>query len=530
MTASTRTSRRRGALASIVAVLILGTVGTLWWSGLLIGSRQGEPIEVDAAPFRMIAVFSPDPPRTGANELVLTVHDEGGKPLEGVEIQAVATMPAMGTMPEMRSQAKVEEQGGGRYRFAFELPMAGSWPLSLHVHAPDGRDANAEFNLATGVPVRLASASGSGGTGGKGDEGVAYYSCSMHPSVRSSTPGKCPICAMDLVPVTTEEVKTGVINVDAERRQLIGVKTGRVERKPVTATVRAVGKVTYDETRLADIALKIRGWIGEVFADYTGVVVEKGEPLFTIYAPELLSAQEEYVESARRARDGGRSTLLDTAKRRLRLWNLTEPQIVALADSGRPREYVPILSPVTGTVIEKNVVEGSTAEAGMRLYRIADLSNVWIDAEIYESDLPLVRVGQKAEVTLSYLPGERFTGTVSYVYPYLDAPSRTGRIRIEVRNEQGKLKPDMYAAVAIEEALGEQLVVPEDAVIMAGETNLVFVDLGEGKLKPKKITIGRRGPDGYAVLDGLAEGDVVVTSGNFLIASESKLKSGIEKW
>lgn len=363
-------------------------------------------------------------------------------------------------------------------------------------------------------------------------DGVAYYSCSMHPSVHSNTPGKCPICGMGLVPVTTEEVKTGTITVDAQRRQLIGVETGRVERKPLTIAVRAVGKITYDETGLADVTLKYRGWVGEVFADYTGASVEKGKPLFTIYAPELLSAQQEFLESLRRSRSGGarEATLLANAKRRLQLWNLTDVQIATLAETGKAREYVPIVSPVTGTVIEKNIVAGSTAEAGMRLYRIADLSTVWVDAEIYESDLPLVQVGQQAKVTLSYLPGQSFTGTVAYVYPYLDAPTRTGRIRLALPNPSGMFRPNMYATVAIEEPQGEQLIVPEDAVVMAGQTNLVFLDLGKGRLKPQKIKIGRKGPDGYVVLDGLKEGDVVVTSGNFLIAAESKLKSGVKKW
>ena len=191
---------------------------------------------------------------------------------------------------------------------------------------------------------------------------------------------------------------------------------------------------------------------------------------------------------------------------------------------------MPIVSPVSGTVIEKNIVRGTAVGAGMRLYRIADLSTVWVDAQVYEADLPLVAAGQTAEVTLSYLPGERFNATVSYVYPYLDAATRTGRVRLDVPNPDGKLRPDMYAEVTLEIPQGEQLVVPEAAVIMAGKTNLVFLDLGEGRLKPQRIEIGRKGADGYIVLSGLKEGDVVVTAGNFLIAAESKLKSGVGRW
>lgn len=532
MTAQTDTSRGRGAIPAVLALLLLTGSATLWWSGLLGGRGKGQPIDIDAGALRMTAVFAPDPPQPGTNTLDLDIRAADGTPVEGAQIQAVGTMAAMATMAEMRAPGDVEERGGGHYRLTFDLSMAGGWPLSLHVHAPDGREASVEFDYKTGIPVRLAASAGGGASAGAAGEGVAYYSCSMHPSVRSNTPGKCPICAMDLVPVTVEEVKTGVIQVDAQRRQLIGVETGRVERKPLTLTIRGVGRITYDETRLADITLKYRGWVGEVFANYTGAVVEKGKPLFTIYAPELLSAQEEFLESLRRSRsDGARDrSLLENARRRLRLWNLTDLQIAHLAESGKPQEYVPILSPVSGTVIEKNVVAGSTADAGMRLYRIADLSTVWVDAEVYEADLALVEVGQEAEVALSYLPGERFTGKVAYVYPYLDAPTRTGRIRLEVPNPSGRLKPDMYASVEIDVPLGEQLIVPEDAVVMAGKTNLVCLDLGEGRLKPQRIEIGRKGPDGYVVLDGLKEGDAVVTSANFLIAAESKLKSGVKKW
>ena len=333
---------------------------------------------------------------------------------------------------------------------------------------------------------------------------------------------------MDLVPVTTDEVKTGVIRVDVQRRQLIGVETGRVERKIVTIPVRALGRITWDETRLTDVSLKVRGWIGKVFADFTGISVERGKPLFTIYSPELLSAQEEYLESLRRVRTARHSVLHETAKRRLRLWGLAPSQIAALAESGRPLEYLPILSPASGTVIEKNIVDGSMAEAGMRLFRIA--STLWVEAEVYEADLPLVEAGQPAEVTLSYLPDERFSGTVSWVSPYLDARTRTGRIRIEIPNGDGTLRPEMYAAIEIRVPLGEQLVVPEDAVLMAGKTSLVFRDLGEGKLEPRRIKIGRKTPDGYVVLEGLEEGATVVTSGSFLIAAESKMKLGVKKW
>ena len=197
---------------------------------------------------------------------------------------------------------------------------------------------------------------------------------------------------------------------------------------------------------------------------------------------------------------------------------------------GKPLQYVPILSPATGTVIAKTVVKGSSLEAGKTAYRIADLSSVWIEADLYESDIPLVTTGHNVDISLSYRPDWDTQGQVSYIYPYLNAKTRTGRIRIDVPNDDGVLKPDMYAHVQIKIPLGERLVVPEEAILYAGPTNVVFLDRGEGRIQPRRIKVGLTAGDFVEVLEGLKAGDEVVTSGNFLIASESKLKSGIDKW
>jgi len=366
---------------------------------------------------------------------------------------------------------------------------------------------------------------------------ISHYTCSMHPSVRSQEPGTCPICSMDLVPVTREEVQTGVIRVDAARRQAIGVRTAPVSVQPLTTTIRAVGTVTYDETRLSEVSLKYEGWIGRLWVDETGQAVRRGEPLFTLYSPDLLTAQQELL-IATRAQAAARETeapdradyLLKAARRRLSLWDLSEGQIDEIARTGEPLQYVPILSPTSGYVVEKNVVEGAAVKPGETLYRIAGLDGVWVEAEVYESELPRVGVGQPVEVTFPYLPGRTFEGRVDYVYPYLQGGTRTGTVRVELANADLALKPDMYANVVLRSDLGERLVVPEEAVIYAGPRRLVFVDLGEGRLQPREIEVGAKTADGYEVLSGLAPGDVVVTSGNFLIAAESRLKSATEQW
>ena len=378
-------------------------------------------------------------------------------------------------------------------------------------------------------------ASGHAGHGAPGSEAaaepsgeeVAYYTCPMHNSVRAKQPGKCPICGMDLQAVTHQELGTGTIVVDAKRRQLIGVRTEPVERRELVRVIRAVGLVKYDETLVADVSLKYRGWVGELFADYTGKRVEKGQPLLTIYSPELRTAQLEYRDALATGRS---DTLRDSSRTKLLLWDVTEEQIKELEQGGELKQYIPVLAPMTGTVIEKHVVRGSAVEAGSRIYRIADFSTVWIEAELYESELPLVEAGKEVDVTLTYLPGQSLTGKISYIYPYLDPTTRRGRVRIEAENASGLLKPDMYAQVHFEIPLGKQLAVPEDAILYGGDSRVVFVDLGDGHFRPQRIQIGQRAGDYVQVLEGLKEGDVIVTSGNFLIAAESKLKSGIEKW
>ena len=365
------------------------------------------------------------------------------------------------------------------------------------------------------------------------EEGIAYYTCPMHPSVQKSSPGKCPIRGMDLTPVTEEDLSSGTIVVDEVRRQQIGVTTAAVERRKISRRIRAVGQVTVDETRLADVNLRMSGWVHRLDVEETGQQVKKGQTLFTLYSPELYAAQREYLSALKRTGETGSSAINELARaseQRLRLLGLSGKQIRELARRGEAWENVPVVSPSSGFVIDKDIVEGGRIEAGTRVYRIADLSHLWVDAEVYESDLAQVTLGQPARVELTYLPGRKFEGRVDYIYPTLSGTTRTARVRVALNNPDLALKPDMYANVDLEVDLGERLVIEDSAVIYTGPRRLVFVDLGEGRLRPQEVEVGVQAGGYVEVTRGLQLGDVVVTSGNFLIAAESRIRSATGYW
>lgn len=447
-----------------------------------------------SGPYRLDVSIEPATPRVGENVLSVVLRNADGEPLENAEIKVVAEMPAMGAMPAMQAPAEMMQIEPGLYRGTFEPSMEGSWPLTLKIQAPGMPARQISFDLATGREG-LQLASGAVRTDG-GD--------------------------------MADEAPPGTVTLDNRRRQLIGVKTAEAQAMAMTRTIRAAGRIAYDETRLADVSLKFDAWIGELDADYVGVAVAKGEPLFTVYGPELLAAQQEYLELKRR--DSASPTLLSAARKRLSLWDMSDGEIATLEKRGEPFDYVAMHAPISGTVVAKNVVEGTAHKAGMTLLRIADLSHVWVEADIYEGELPLVTPGMPVTVTLPYLPGEQFEGRVDYIYPWLDGASRTGRVRLTVANPEGHLKPEMYAEVKLQADLGRRVVVPEEAVIIAGELRVVFEDLGEGRLAPRKVQTGQRAGGFIEIIKGIEAGDKIVTSGNFLIASESRLKAGIEQW
>jgi membrane fusion protein, copper/silver efflux system len=261
----------------------------------------------------------------------------------------------------------------------------------------------------------------------------------------------------------------------------------------------------------------------------TGQPVRKGQLLFTLYSPELYAAQQEYLLARQSASQPGQ-TLARAARKRLELLGLPAAQIDQITARGEPLENVPFLSPASGYILEKDVVEGAAVQAGARLFRIAPLHKVWVQADVYEQDLRHVKVGQKVEVTFPYLPEEKYESKIAYIYPALEGMTRTARARIELPNPDLVLKPDMFADVTMHIEGGERLQVPEAAVIYTGPRRLVFVDLGDGRLRPQEVELGIESGDAYEVLGGLSEGDRVVTSGNFLIAAESRIRSAAEYW
>ncbi|MBI3301145.1 MAG: efflux RND transporter periplasmic adaptor subunit [Deltaproteobacteria bacterium] len=325
------------------------------------------------------------------------------------------------------------------------------------------------------------------------------------------------------------------IRLSPEQRQMIGVTYGTVEQTALKKTIRAVARIDFDERRLADVTFKVSGWVQDLFVDYTGKTVRKGDPLLTLYSPDLVTSQEEYLLALHTRDQLARSTLpeavsgsrglVEAARRRLLLWDLTPQQLKDLEERGTPQTYLTLHAPLSGTVVEKEVVRGMRIEPGMRLYRIADLSSVWLYADIYEYEVPLVHEGQEVTISLSSYPGETFSGKITYVYPYLDTQTRTNKVRLEFANPQGKLKPGMYANSEIDIDLGTSLTVPESAVLQSGLRQLVFVDQGQGVFAPREVKLGVKADSRFAVLAGLAAGERVVTSGNFLLDSESKLQS-----
>jgi Cu(I)/Ag(I) efflux system membrane fusion protein len=401
--------------------------------------------------------------------------------------------------------------------------------------------------------VRMdAAVPASGGGGGDPAQAQAaaqkeQWQCPMHPSIVQDHPGDCPICGMRLVkveaganvPVSYQDVSTpeglATVTIDAARQQLIGLKVAHVERGPVGGSWRTSGRVAVDETRVHHVNVKFSGFMEQVHANFIGRPVRKGEPLFSIYSPELLAAQDEYLLALRTRRtlaaSGGLSVdgdaLVAAARRKLELWDVPRSEIDRVERSGEPSRTLTFYSPASGVLTKKDVVPGMRVNAGDMPFEIVDLSRVWVLADAYETDLPYVKVGLPVTVTLKALPDRTFKGRVAFIDPLLDPKTRTAKVRIEVANPAGELKPEMFGEVVLEGSSRVGLRIPTDAVIHSGTQTVVFVALPNGKFQPREVRLGAGDSRAVEVVSGLQEGDGVVTRANFLVDSESRLRASL---
>src|ERR1035437_5818298 len=439
------------------------------------------------------------------------------------------------------------------------------------------------FLIAAGAGLLLSGCGRAQAPAASADAAKTLYTCGMHPQVVQPTPGNCPICGMKLTPIrkqmeaakgssatppgerkikyykstmTPGEVRptpgkdtmgmemvpvyedeataaaSQTIAIDPVTTQNMGIRTAVVTRGPLRRTIRTVGAIDYNETALEDVTTKFKGWIEKLYVDATGQQVHRGDPLFEIYSPELYSAQREYllaIEDGTNAADG--ASLKTSALTKLRFLDISAGQIAEMERTGQPTKTLRILAPMDGVVVEKMVVQGQMVDPGMKLYRLADLGLVWVQAQIYEQDLAYLKLGQEATVTLSYLPDREFRGRVTYIYPNVDEKTRTVRVRMEFHNPGYFLKPGMFATVQVSSELDPSvLLAPDMAILRSGEKNTVFVALEEGKFEPRTIVLGPQADnDMYQIISGLKEGERIVTSCQFMLDSESQLREAIQK-
>ncbi|MFC1467144.1 efflux RND transporter periplasmic adaptor subunit [Verrucomicrobiota bacterium] len=370
---------------------------------------------------------------------------------------------------------------------------------------------------------------------------ASTYTCSMHPQIKLPKPGKCPICFMDLIPLESSAEEPGSereLTVSRHAAKLMDIETQPVERRTISLTARMVGKVAYDETRVSSITARVAGRIDRLFVDYTGTPVGKGDPIISLYSPDLLTAQDELQQALRTTEKLEKSrsvTLRDTAaktveaaREKLRLWGLTPAQIVEIEKRATPADHITIYAPTSGIVVHKNAQEGMYVKTGTKIYTIADLSQVWIKLDAYESDLSQLKTGNEVTFTAEAWPNDTFKGIVEFIDPVLNEKTRTVKIRASAPNPDGKLKPGMFVRAEVQRFTDAELIIPANAPLITGKRAVVYITLPDRE-KPtfegREVELGARAGDFYIVKSGLNEGERVVTRGAFKIDAELQLQA-----
>ena len=434
--------------------------------------------------------------------------------------------------------AQAGDKGEKKVRFWYDA-MEPSHHYTKPGKAPDGMDLVPMYDTGTSPANENKKATDTASASAKGERKVLYWFDPMHPKYRADNPGIAPDCGITLVPKYADEASAanmaaGTVMIPADKQTLAGVRTELVVRKALVRDIHTTAQIVADETRIAHVHVKVAGYLDQVFVDFIGQLVKKGQPLFTLYSPDLVSAQEEYLIAKRgettlgsapfaEVADGARS-LLHSARERLKLWDISDEQLKQLDESGKVTKDLTFYAPSTGFITDRNAFPQTSITPDTELYTLSDLSTVWANADIYESEIPYVQLGQKMQLTLSYSQGKTYTGTISYIYPTVDPQTRTVKVRMQIANPDFALKPRMFADAQLHVNYGTKVLVPREAILDSGTEQAVYVVHEGGMFEPRRVTLGPAFDGNVSILTGLKAGETIVTSGNFLVDSESRLK------